>query len=118
MKCARAWMLCQQRPISAGSPLRTSRAEAGLSASPDSGRGQPDQLDRIPGGRDDLLDILAEDRAGGHHEPVGDRRRGGRTAVDRAVDQHLPGAEADHLLAYLAHILGCARAGDFDGALL
>ena len=42
--------------------------------------------------RDDLIDVLAEDRPGRHHEAVGDIRRGGGAAVDRAVDQHLLGA--------------------------
>ena len=59
-----------------------------------------------------------EDRAGRHHEPVGDRRRGGRAAVDRAVDQHLLGAELEHRLAHRAHVRGGARAGDFDRARL
>ena len=77
---------------------------------------QAHERDGVARARDDLVDVRAEDRAGRHHEAVGDVGRGGRAAVDRAVDQHLLGAEREHRVAHRAHLCGRARPGHLDRA--
>ena len=78
--------------------------------------GQAHKLDGLAGARHDLLDLLVQGRAGGHHEAVGHRRGGGGAAVDGAVDQHLLGAVGEHRVAHLAHVGGGAGARHLDRA--
>ena len=79
--------------------------------------GQHQEVERAHGGREDVVERVADHAAGGHDDAVAHARRRAADAVDGAVDDDLVGAERLEPLDGDAELGQRGRAADLDGAV-